>query len=98
MNSRIEHTQLNSDFGSSQNSFAKEFPDVSRLTSDSDSQFVQHNASQSSINSVARTPFSCRFESTKYLVNVLSCLSEGTRKVQHCQCEALDNGIVIFLM
>ncbi len=42
--------------------------------------------------------FSCRLDTTRDLVTLLSCLSHGTKKDQHAFCEVSTRGILIFFL
>jgi hypothetical protein len=41
--------------------------------------------------------FSCRLDNVKVISTVLSCLSHGTRRAQHAQCEATPEGLVFIV-
>jgi hypothetical protein len=41
--------------------------------------------------------FSCRLDNAKVISTVLSCLSHGTRRAQHAQCEATPKGLVFIV-
>jgi hypothetical protein len=41
--------------------------------------------------------FSCRLDNAKVISTVLSCLSHGTRRAQHAQCEATPEGLVFIV-
>jgi hypothetical protein len=60
-------------------------------------QHLDEEAENAEAGDEAAPLFSCRLDNAKVISTVLSCLSHGTRRAQHAQCEATPEGLVFIV-